>query len=152
MVGSSCENESRCASSRPRGSLREGARGFGDDRGYAVAVDAAGNGYVTGHFQNGASLDGTSLTNYGGVDLFLAKFSPSGQLLWSRVAGGPGVDVGYGVAVDPVGEVLICGYHGAQARFGENLEEVQGNVDLFLAKYTSEGELSAGYAWFRAFL
>ena len=115
--------------------------GAGDDRGYAVAVDAAGNGYVTGHFQNAATFGGESLTNHGGVDLFLTKLSPSGEVLWTRVAGGPGVDVGYGVAVDAAGDVLICGYHGAQARFGEVSEDVAGNVDLFIAKYTSQGDL-----------
>jgi hypothetical protein len=118
-----------------------GLSGPGDDRGYAVAVDTAGNGYFTGHFQSGASIDGASLTNRGGVDLFLAKFSPVGELLWVRVAGGPGVDVGYGLAIDPSGDVLICGYHGAQAHFGETTEEVRGNVDLFVAKYSSAGDL-----------
>lgn len=115
--------------------------GTGDDRAYAAAGDAQGNCYVTGHFQNTLTIAETNLVSRGGVDVFLAKFSSEGKLLWARSAGGLGVDVSYSVAVDPQGNALICGYHGDAAVFEGTTVGSIGNVDLFVAKYSPNGAL-----------
>ena len=61
------------------------------DKAKAVAVDAAGNVYVTG--------------NSGG-DYATVKYNAAGQQVWaSRLAGGSAVDV----ALDPAGNVLVTG-------------------------------------------
>ncbi len=63
----------------------EPAMGFtggltGDDELTAVAVDAAGNYYVAGVRNTRIDLSGT--VSLAGLGSFLAKFSPSGTLLW----------------------------------------------------------------------
>ncbi|MFM2176114.1 MAG: hypothetical protein RL015_212, partial [Verrucomicrobiota bacterium] len=67
-------------------------RGFGGsktDRAYGVITDAAGNAYVTGHFEStDAMANGEKLPNAGNFDAFTAKFTPDGKLLWVRVKGG----------------------------------------------------------------
>ena len=51
------------------------------DRGYAVAADAAGNCYVTGHYQStDADFSGTKLPNRGDYDIFVAKYDRDGNL------------------------------------------------------------------------
>ena len=75
------------------------------DRGYGVAVDQAGNSYVTGHFQSPEFQIGDKiLKNQGDYDYFIAKYDPQGKLLWAESAGGTGYDYGHGIAVTPEGD------------------------------------------------
>lgn len=112
------------------------------DRGYGVDTDAAGNVYVTGQFQSTdarAEEGGDILPNAGDYDVFVAKYSPEGKLLWIRTAGGPGNDYGHGIAINSKGEVLVAGALGQGARFGE--VELSGSRVIFCAKYDAEGKL-----------
>ena len=102
--------------------------GFGGsktDRAYGVITDAAGNAYVTGHFEStDAMANGKKLPNAGNFDAFTAKFAPDGKLLWVRVKGGAGSDYGHGIAIDSKGHVVITGAIGGQ---------------FFCTKYDAEG-------------
>ena len=72
------------------------------DRGYAVAVDKAGNAFVTGHFQSPEFQIGDQvLYNRGDYDYFIAKYDPDGKLVWAQSEGGAGYDYGHGIAVTP---------------------------------------------------
>src|SRR5207244_11295912 len=88
------------------------ARGFGGavwDVGYAVAVDPSGNIAVTGAFSGPADFGGGTLFS-SGVDVFLAKLSPTGGHVWSRHFGAAlAVHAGNGVACDGSGNVLATG-------------------------------------------
>lgn len=79
-----------------------------------VAVDAAGNVYVTGSFSGAADFDpgpGTfSLTSNGFIDLFISKFDPSGNFIWTKQIGGGQNDVGFSIALDPSANIYIAGY------------------------------------------
>jgi len=87
--------------------------GSGDDRGFAIAVDASGNAYITGwtystNFPVTASAPQPHLSS--GRDAFVAKLSPSGnQLLYSTYLGGYGSDAGRTIAVDGSGNVYLAG-------------------------------------------
>lgn len=102
--------------------------GFGGsktDRAYGVITDAAGNAYVTGHFEStDAMANGEKVPNAGNFDAFTAKFSSDGKLLWVRVKGGEGSDYGHGIAIDSKGHVVITG-------------AIRGQ--FFCAKYDAEG-------------
>lgn len=76
------------------------AGGAGDDVGQDIAIDRAGNIYVTGSFTDSASFpshNGPAKTVTGtGQTIFLAKYHPSGTLAWvqkglrkMRVSGWP---------------------------------------------------------------
>jgi len=42
-------------------------------------------------------------------DIFVAKFSPAGRLIWSTVIGGPGSEEAYGLEIDSKGYVVVHG-------------------------------------------
>jgi hypothetical protein len=85
------------------------------DRAYGVVADAAGNAYVTGHFEStDVVVNGETLPNAGSYDAFTAKFSPDGKLLWARVKGGEGYDYGHGIAIDSKGRIVVGGAIGRQ--------------------------------------
>ena len=87
--------------------------GSSQDYGYALALDAANNVYVTG---STASSDFPMVNPFqgtypGAFNAFLTKISSAGSsLLYSTYFGGNGSDLPAGVAVDSVGAMVIAGY------------------------------------------
>ncbi len=68
----------------------------------SVATDAAGNIYITGSFNNSTMNIGPyTLTNAGAGadDVFVAKYSPTGSVIWASSIGGPFDDYGFGITV-----------------------------------------------------
>ncbi|MGA2610109.1 MAG: choice-of-anchor D domain-containing protein [Terriglobia bacterium] len=96
--------------------------GSGWDQGSSIAVDAAGNAYVTGYTESAdfptanplqATLRGTCGTapnTYACPDVFVTKLNPSGSaLVYSTYLGGSGWDQGSGIAVDAAGNAYVTG-------------------------------------------
>ena len=67
-------------------------------------------------FSNG-SLN-VNLTSAGGTDLFMARYNPTGQMIWARTAGGTGTDLVYAVRTRPDGSSLALGEFSAPITFG----------------------------------
>ena len=71
--------------------------GSGNDEGHAIAVDSAGNAYVTGHTNSTQGAFpvtvGPDLTSNGGEDAFVAKVNAAGTaLVYAGYIGGSGDD------------------------------------------------------------
>jgi hypothetical protein len=102
----------------------------------SIAVDAAGNLFVTGNFDQNISSPIGPFTTAGAPDIFLAKFSGvDGRHLWSARMGGRGTDKPLAVAVDSNGDVLVTGFFTQTADFGGAEHTSAGASDVFLAKY-----------------
>ena len=102
-----------------------------------VAVDTAGNIYVAGF--TGGTLPGSPTTHRGGgFDLFLVKYNPAGENVWTRQMGSPKSDTVSGVAVDTGGDIYVAGY--TLGTLPGSPTTNQGSADLFLVKYNSAGE------------
>jgi hypothetical protein len=87
--------------------------GAGTDFGEGIALDAAGNAYVTGTTQS-ANFPTTSdayQNTYGGlIDAFVTKLNPSGStLVYSTFLGGSNTDEALGIAVDAAGNAYVAG-------------------------------------------
>jgi len=91
--------------------------GSGNDRGFGIAVDAAGAAYVTG-FTTSADFTASCTTPCmvldatlgGGFDGFVTKLDPTGsKLLYSTYLGGSGFDEGSRIAVDAAGAAYVTG-------------------------------------------
>ena len=123
------------------------AGGVSLNSGRAIAVDIAGNCYVTGVFQGTGPFENTNLTAHSvaDFDVFVAKYDPTGELVWVQQAGGSLDDVGYGIAVDVGGNCYVTGYFKSPtASFGNiTLLNSSGtnSADIFVVKYDPAGNV-----------
>lgn len=116
--------------------------------GRKITVDPEGNLYATGRFSGTIDFDpgaGTdSLTAVGDYDIYLAKYDPSGALLWARSAGGDGYDEGFGVAVQG-GALYACGTFQGTADLDPGADFLpftsNGDADMFLLELDTAGTL-----------
>ncbi len=118
----------------------QSAGGTTNEEGHGIAVDAAGNIYVTGWFRGTANFGPFTLTSAGSADIFVAKYDGVGNVLWARSAGGTsGLDWGTGIAVDAAGNSYVTGWYTGVATFGSFTLTEAGSNDIFLAKYDANG-------------
>ncbi len=75
----------------------------------------------------------------GNIDLWLGKFTSSGDSLWVQQFGGVGLDRGLGVAFDGAGNVIVSGLLSDTADFGGGPMTSFGGQDALLAKYDPSG-------------
>ena len=126
--------------------------GNGGDSGTAVAVDAAGNAYVTGAttstnfpvtpgaFQTTlpASTCGIESAPQPCEHIFVAKLNADGSSLdYSTYLGGNGPDFVYGVAVDSSGSAYVTGT--TQSSNFPTVNPIQTGVGFFVTKFNPTG-------------
>jgi hypothetical protein len=120
--------------------------GSGGETAYAVASDSSGSLYIAGSTSS-ANLPTTagavSAQSPGGSsDAFVAKFGPSGTLIYATYLGGSGADQAYGLAVDSQGDAYITGsatstnFPVTQGAYQTGLE---GASNVFVAKLNPTG-------------
>ncbi len=129
------------------------AGGINYDRGQAVTYTADGNLIVSGYFIESATFDTTILTSALSVDLFIAKYTTAGSLLWVKsVASSATFATADAVYEDDAGNIYIAGTFGVYSSTGGGgditFDEFtsfisKGNQDIFLAKYDPE----ANFIW-----
>ncbi|MET4107576.1 gliding motility-associated C-terminal domain-containing protein [Hymenobacter sp. UYP22] len=120
-----------------------------DIRSKAVKVDATGNTYVLGEFSAQARFGSTELTSKGWYDMFVAKYDPSGRLLWVRQAGtvveNPRPDNSWtdadGLALDTQGNVYVTGTCKGRTQFDAAATSSPSTGAVYVAKYASTGTL-----------
>lgn len=111
-----------------------GGAGLGD-AGLGIAVDGEGNSYVTGSIVAPATFGSITL-NTG--NLFVAKYDPSGNVLWAQSASSTSVA---GISVDATGNCYVIGNYGGTATFGLFEITAVSGTDIFLVKYDTSGNV-----------
>lgn len=105
-----------------------------------IAVDAAGDVYITGAFSGNLLFGTLGIPSSGGYDMFIAKFNGSGTCLWVQRGGGAGQDYGKDITVDAAGNVYVTGQFQGPAAFS-TVNLTSSVDDFFVAKYNSAGTL-----------
>lgn len=120
------------------------ATGAGQEEAKGIAVDANGNAFITGYYWDvPVTFDKITLTNNGGLDLFVTKYDPNGSVLWSTSAGGNTKEVGNAIAVDDFNGVYVTGTFGSSTvAFGSTVLSNSGNEDVVMAML-QDGSISS---------
>lgn len=113
--------------------------GTASDTGQRVQVDGSENVYLTGYFSNTADFGGGPLTSAGGTDLVVAKFNVAGAHQWSQRYGSTSNEIGFDLALDASGNIVVSGQFGGTVSFGGSALTSAGGLDIFVAKYNSAG-------------
>jgi hypothetical protein len=131
--------------------------GSGNDSAIGLALDGAGNAYVTGGTESDETtfpvVGGPDLTFNGYVDAFVVKVNPSGtELIYAGYLGGTNDELAQGIAVDGVGSAYVVGYtESDESSFpvtaGPDLTFNGGGDDGFVARLNPGGTklIYAGY-------
>jgi hypothetical protein len=108
-----------------------------------VASDPAGNVYIAGSFQGTVNI-GKGNVKSAMSDIYLTKFSPTGQCAWAHRIGGSSSEFSTDVVADASG-VYITGTFSGTVDFNpaNGSANRTGSSDLFVAKYT----LAGAYSW-----
>ena len=73
-----------------------------------VSSDALQNTYATGMVSDPGLFDNITIPCHAS-DVFVAKYEPTGGLVWAKTAGGPLLDHGYDIATDTTGNSYVVG-------------------------------------------
>jgi hypothetical protein len=120
----------------------KGAGGGSNDEGYSLSSDPSGNIYLAGYFTQPANFGTIKLTSAGQADMFLAKYDPSGNVLWAKGAGGKGDDRSTGLQTDASGISYITGFYTNDSiSFGQILIPNDSVDNSFIAKYDTDGKV-----------
>jgi hypothetical protein len=116
-----------------------------DDRGLGIAVDTAGNCYVTGYTYSTdfPTQDPLYPNNAGDIDAFVTRLNPAGDaLIYSTYLGGSNSDYGWGIVVDATGNCYVTGFTASSdfptqdPLFASN----SGSADAFVTSLSPAGD------------
>ncbi|UQA55125.1 hypothetical protein [Polyangium aurulentum] len=128
----------------PNGGEPNFAKAYGDaasQSAVAVNVDKSGNILIAGSFQGSMILGPVTLTSAGKEDVFIAKLTPSGEVMWAKSFGDANNQFAQGIAADASGNVIVAGIFIGNINFGGGT--LTSNTiffqDVFLAKFGPDG-------------
>lgn len=108
---------------------------------YYLTTDKQGNLVITGYFISSAHFGNQELAAMGNYDIFVAKYSPDGTLLWLKQIGSDKLDVSRIIKVDANDNIYVTGCISGIALFDEYIVSPKGSHDIFTVKYSPEGEM-----------
>lgn len=119
----------------------------GDVYGLSITTDISGNVYSAGYFNSGADFDPSAsaidLISNGNEDIYFAKYSSSGSVVFAKSIGGTSTDKANSIAVDGSGNIYITGFFNGTVDFDPSLATQtlisNGGNDIFIAKYDNLG-------------
>ncbi len=120
---------------------------FGKDYSRGVAVDPKGAIILVGEFSGKVDFGGGALESTGNRDLVVAKFSPGGDYVWAKKFGNEFNDSGYGLSVDPGGNIVVVGAFEDKLQIGATELASKGEADIFVLRLEPNG----GVSWVKSF-
>lgn len=129
------------------------ASSFGNsnnDNSSTMTVDASGNIFVAGGYFNASLTIGSNiLSNSGGGDLYIAKYSPSGTVLWAQSINGSGAEFMGSISTGTNGNVYVCGkFDSPTLNVGGYTLTRSGTLsNIFVACYSNAGAALWAYRY-----
>jgi hypothetical protein len=120
--------------------------GPGIDAASDVAIDVNGDLVIVGVFSGSVNFGGGPLMSSGDPDIFVAKYSPTGEYRWAKRFGGPKADMALNVVTDSAGDIVISAL-GSQVDFGDGTPKgMQSGLfgDMLIAKLAGA---NGGHIW-----
>lgn len=115
----------------------------GEDWASSLKCDGFGNVIVTGMYTDTVYFLGTSTTfytDYLGWNVFIAKYSSSGTLLWATQYGGRGTDESYHLELGNSGDIYISGMIQDSVKFNSGTVKYQlPGYSGYTARFDSTG-------------
>ncbi|HET6246046.1 MAG: OmpA family protein [Bacteroidetes bacterium] len=117
------------------------AGGDGNDASRAICLDKDGNTYITGEISGKTNFGRFVVTSGGSVGAFVAKFNPSGDLLWIQVSKNKGSSWGSALQVDGEKNVYATGAFENEIAFENSPLNSNGNLDGYFLKISPSGKV-----------
>jgi len=116
----------------------------GRDIANSVATDASGNACITGNFFSDTCFFGSYALVDADLwhnDFFIAKYDPSGNVLWAKRSGGTDNDQGNGIATDAAQNIYVEGMFFSSSITFDSYTLTNAAVADFLVKYDPSGNV-----------
>jgi len=117
--------------------------GTGNNQPIKMVSDVSGNIYIIGIFSGTVNQDALSLSATGANDIFIAKYSKIGQIIWLKQVGGTLGETPTSIALSNDGNYFyISGTTSSNpCVFDATNLATTGGSDIFIAKYAIDGTL-----------
>ncbi len=118
--------------------------GSDNDEAFCIATDSDNNIYISGYFEETLHIGSFTLSTTTFSTMFVAKISPSGNVLWAKQAVGEdfGESTAYDLVCDENRNVIVTGYFDDTIIFQDDtLYSYDGSKDIFIAKYDTNGDM-----------
>ena len=116
------------------------AGGTSNDVANALVVGTKNNLYIAGDFAGTATFNTNALTSAGGVDLFVAKLTPTGTWLGAERGGSSNNDTAAALTRNTANEIFLAGQFGGTADYGDTLDNVNvgTSTNFFVLRLNTE--------------
>lgn len=133
----------------PDGTFRWGTvlKGNGHEEGRGVSLDANGYVLVCGEFDKQLVFGSTTLQTNGQSDVYIAKYTATGNVSWARKFGSAGIDAARGIDPSGDGGVIVSGEFSGTIQFDQISLTSVGGKDIFLVKLDENGNV----VWAKSF-
>ena len=119
----------------------------GGGKAESVITDSSGNVYITGSLFGTVDFNPNSgetlLTSNGDSDIFVAKLSNAGNLIWAKSTGGTLYDIAKNMAIDANGNLLVSGGFRGTTDLDPSAAifplTSAGNIDAFVLQLDNNG-------------
>lgn len=112
------------------------------DECYGLSIDSENNIIISGVFSGDLKINETFiesvLSSKGQSDFFVAKYTPSGKLIWVKSFGDSSADEVANIAVDRFNNIYLTGYYNATPDFMPDDKSMMSTS--FLLKLNKDGE------------
>lgn len=133
--------------------IRQGGGPLGTDSPGGVSIGPDGQVAVAGQFRGTAQWEGSFLTStidpatsLPGADVFIADYSPAGNLLWLKQGAAPNDDEAMDIIHDATGNLFVTGQFSQSITFGQAYANVMLNAGFLLCMAPDGTD-----TWFRRF-